>query len=297
MVLFVYLELKPFHIKGGSQALSNALLDASIQAGGQARFSCGAKKVLVSNGKVRGVITEEGDEITTDYIVSNAGPLTTYVELIDREHIPREELNAIGSRTVGPSAFTLFIGLDREPGDLGIRETTNFISTATDFDRTYAFTKTLQVPESALFTCYDVSDPEFSPPGTCQAALVALQYAEPWLSVPPSQYTDTKYRIARGMLELAEKVFPDLREYIEEIEVATPLTHMRYLGHPGGAIYGFDPYVKDSRLFVSPRCPIKGLYFAGAWANMGGFQPTLESGVSAARAILKSIETQRGEPS
>jgi prolycopene isomerase len=144
----------------------------------------------------------------------------------------------------------------------------------------------------ALLSCYDVSDPEFSPPGTSQAALVSLQYAEPWLSVPPTQYAETKYRYARGLLELAEKVFPGLSNHIEEAEAATPLTHMRYLGHPGGSIYGFDQFAKDSNLFEDRRSAIRGLYFAGSWVGPGGFQTTLASGVSAARAVLKSL---RGE--
>ncbi|MCP4688794.1 MAG: NAD(P)/FAD-dependent oxidoreductase, partial [Desulfobacterales bacterium] len=156
-----------------------------------------------------------------------------------------------------------------------------------DFERAYALMKTMEAPEMALFTCYDVSDPDFSPPGTCQAALVTLQYADHWLSIPPTRYADAKYAYARSMLDLAETVFPGCRKHIEEVEAATPLTHMRYLGHPGGAIYGFDSYAKDSRLFASPRCPIKGLYFSGAWASGGGFQPTLDSGAAAARAIVR----------
>ena len=72
---------------------------------------------------------------------------------------------------------------------------------------------------------------------------------------------------------------------------------MRYLGHPGGSAYGFDRYAKDTEFFVEKKSPIKGLYLAGAWPGMGGFQPSLESGVSAARAIMKSIEPQGGERS
>ncbi len=88
---------------------------------------------------------------------------------------------------------------------------------------------------------------------------------------------------------MAEKVFPEIRNHIEECEVATPLTHMRYLGHPGGAIYGFDQHAKDSALFIERKSPIKGLYFAGAWMGSGGFQPTLNSGAGAAQAILRTI--------
>jgi phytoene dehydrogenase-like protein len=64
---------------------------------------------------------------------------------------------------------------------------------------------------------------------------------------------------------------------------------MRYLGHPGGAIYGFDQFAKDSTLFITSKSPIKGLYLAGAWVGSGGFQPTLTSGRSAARSILKDM--------
>jgi phytoene dehydrogenase-like protein len=294
MVLWAYTELKPFHLKGGSQALSTALLDAFLAAGGEVKFNCGAKKIVVADGRVRGVVTEQGDEVLTDYVVSNAGTVTTYVELIEPDHVPAGVLTALGQSTIGPSAFTLYLGLDCEPAELGLTETTNFIAATTDMDRAWALGKTLEPCQAALLTCYDVSDPDFSPPGASQVALVALQYAEPWLSVPPAAYAEEKYRYGRTMLDLAERVVPGISDHVEECEPASPLTHLRYLGHPGGAIYGFDKYAKDSNLFVSPRSPIRGLYFSGAWAGDGGFQPTLMSGQSAARAVLRAMAKQGG---
>ena len=93
------------------------------------------------------------------------------------------------------------------------------------------------------------------------------------------------------MLRSAEKVFPNLRNNIEEIEIATPITHLRYLGHPKGAIYGFDEQIKDLYLFVSRKSPLNGLFIAGSWNGQGGFQPTLESGASAARAVYRKLNT------
>jgi phytoene dehydrogenase-like protein len=293
IMFFAYIEFKPYHLKGGSQALSNALLDEYLLCGGDVRFNCGAKKIVVTDGKVVGVMTEDGDTASCDYVVSNTSTLQTYIELIDREHVPAGQLEQFKSSTIGPSAFTLYTGLDCEPEELGIHDTTNFIGTTLDMDAAFELWKTMEPPAVSLLTCYDVDDPDFSPPGTCQAALVALQYADPWYSIPPHQYADAKYRYAEGMLDLAEKVFPGFRGHIEEIEASTPLTHLRYLGHPGGAIYGFDQYKKDSTLFLSAKSPIKGLYFAGAWVGSGGFQPTLTSGRSAGRAILKSMRKQQ----
>jgi len=291
LLLFAYIEFKPYHIKGGSQALSNALLDGFINAGGEVRFNCGAQSIEVAGNKVNGVITEHGDMINTNYVVSNASTIHTYIELIGQDNVPSGQLDALKSSTVGPSAVTVYAGLACNPEDIGIHETTNFITTTTDIDKTYAKWRTLEQQGMALLTCYDVADPGFSPEGACQVAIVALQYADPWYTVPAHQYAETKYRYAQGMLNLAEKVFPGFSARIEELEVATPLTHMRYLGHPGGAIYGPDQFVKDSALFVSYQSQIKGLYFAGSWASSGGFQPTLTSGRSSARAILKDMKS------
>jgi len=288
-MLFAYIELKPFHIKGGSQSLSSALLDSYLEAGGKVRFQCAARKIQIVDGKVQGVVTQDGLEIRTNHVISNSSTLTTYLDLIDRESVPKEVWQTFSPSTIGPSAFTIYIGFDREPKDMGVTEATNFICMTDDFARQYRTGRSLEKPEWVLFSNYDVGDPDFSPHGSSQAALVTIQYAEPWLSVSPHEYADAKYNFARHLLDLLDHVYPDCRGHIEEMEIATPLTHMRYLGHPGGAIYGFDNYAKDSNLFVSPQSPISGLFFAGAWVGSGGFQPTLQSGQVAARAVLKSL--------
>jgi prolycopene isomerase len=128
---------------------------------------------------------------------------------------------------------------------------------------------------------------EFTSPGISQAAICAIKYAEPWMNISSEEYNTLKFQCAEEALQRVETGFPGFRSHIEEIEIATPITFMRYIGTPGGAIYGFDQYAKDSNYFISPKSSVKGLYLAGAWAGDGGFQPSLLSGGSAAEAILK----------
>ncbi|MCD6571405.1 MAG: NAD(P)/FAD-dependent oxidoreductase [Deltaproteobacteria bacterium] len=290
-MIFGFCEFKPYHLRGGSQALSNAIADVIIARGGKIRFNCGAKKIIVEDGSIKGVVTEDGEEIPATCVISNASKVVTYVELIDHKHVPDAVFKELRQCSLSQSAFTLYIGLDCEPKEVGLTESTNFIFGGTDMDSAYERMKTIEIGDEdfVMLTCYDLIDPSFSPEGACQVALVTLKYGETWLSVPPAQYVREKYRIADSMLHVAEKVFPDLRKHIEEIEIATPLTHMRYLGHPRGAIYGFDHYVKDSTLFVPNQPHIKGLYSAGGWVGFNGFQPTLESGVKAAKALLREL--------
>jgi len=293
MVFFQYMEFKPHHIKGGSQALSNAILNKFLAGGGTARFNCGAQRIVVEDGKVKGVVTADGDEIAAGYVVSNASPVATYNHLMDPRQVPADTLVEMKSRNLSTSALTLFIGFDCEPERLGITESTNFLMDSTDISDGVLerMNRTDIDDELMVLSCYDVSDPEFSPPGTCQANVVTLKYGDPWLRIPPRQYNDVKFRCADAMLRRIEEIYPGVREHIEEIEVGTPLTHMRYLGHPLGAIYGYEMLTKDALFFQPGRySPVEGLYFAGGWAGDNGFEPTLRSGIAAAKSIIRRLE-------
>lgn len=293
MLIFDYVTFKPWHIKGSSQALSNALVEILLESGGEVRFNAAVKEIIVEGGRVCGVLTEDGKKYNSDYVIANIHPVTVYADLI-RQQVPEETFEILKGANVSTSAFTLYVGLDCEPGDIGIHEATNFICSSIDIEHAYTLARTLEPPEMMLLSCYDVSDPDFSPKGCCQTAIVTGQYVQPWLGVPPGEYAETKYRYAEAMLDRVENVFPGYRGHIEELEVATPLTHMRYLGHPGGAIYGFDQHARNSRLFMPLDSPFAGLYFTGASSAGGGYEPTLLSGGSTARAILKAIQKGKG---
>jgi prolycopene isomerase len=293
MVLFQYIEFKPFHIKGGSQALSNAILNRFQSHGGTVKFNCGAKQILTQDNAVTGVVTEDGETVDSEYVIANISPIAAYEQLIGMESIPENTIAEMKGRRLSTSAFTLYIGFDCEPETLGIHESTNFLMANTDISiRNHDRMNNLVVDDELMvLSCYDISDPTFSPQGTCQANVVTLKYGEPWLRLSPHQYLDVKYHCAESMLKRVEEIYPGARLHIEEIEAATPLTHMRYLGHPAGSIYGFEQQTKDSLFFQPGRyTPIQGLYFAGGWTGDCGFEPTLNSGMAAAKTIIRQLE-------
>jgi len=291
--IFIYMEYKPFHLKGGSQVMSTALTETILNNGGEIRFSCGAEKIIVENGEVKGVITEAGDKVTAPYIISNISPIRTYVDMMDEKNIPEEALFNMRNSKIGVSAFTLYVGLDCEPAEAGFHESMNLIYSLPDVNEAFAASRRLDTEDDAfIVSCYTLDAPHFSPPGTSQVVIVCLKYGEPWLQLSPEQYYDTKYKCADTLLRRAEEHFPGLREHIEEIEVATPLTHMRYLGHPAGAVYGFDQDLKDTGVFMQRRSPVKGLYFASGWVEVNGFQPTLMAGYSTGRRVLKQMNSE-----
>ena len=100
-----------------------------------------------------------------------------------------------------------------------------------------------------------------------------LKYAEPWEKLTPEQYYEKKYEACNMIIDRLEKQYPGFRSHIEEIEIATPLTHMRFLHHPGGAIYGYEQDLKSSVFFYPNESKVENLEFASGWANVCGFGP------------------------
>lgn len=291
-MLFAYIEFQPYHLKGGSQALSNALAACIYNNGGTIRYSCPVRRILVEDGRAVGVETAGGEAVPARQVISNASKVATYVELLPPDQVPEAVWRELRRTTLSPSAFTLYLGLDAPPAHFGIDASTHFLLGQTDPDAVYERMKKRDIDhrDGLMMTCYSAVDPAFSPTGTTQLSLITLKFGEAWLRVPPAHYAAEKYRVAEGLLKRAEQVFPGLRERTEEMEIATPITHMRYLGTPQGAIYGFEKDIKDSPVFLPNRCHVEGLYLAGGWVGANGFQPTLESGFKTGRAVLRRLK-------
>jgi prolycopene isomerase len=285
--------------KGRSQALSNGFLARFEELGGEARMNCPVRQITTTNGRVTGVVTEEGEEIEADWIVSNADPITTCRELIGSDKIPPHFFAKLQSSEVAASTINVYLGVARSHEELNLTEHEVFINEDYDFDRHCEAMRDVSIesPPAIAATCYNVVYPEISPPGTSIVVLTALQYGEPWYEVEPAEYVATKNRIADGMIRMAERIAPGLREYAEVVEVSTPLTNMRYAGTLGGSIYGFNQPPRDNMVWrMGHRGPLDGLYFVGAWTQPGGgFEPTIMSGQMAGGAILSKIKKARKE--
>lgn len=287
LTLFAYLEFKPWHVRGGSQALSATILDAFVAAGGTVRFNTAVERIVTDTRGVVAVRLDDGTEVSTRSVVSNASLPATYGML---DEVPPAVSDDLARRRIGPSAFVVYLGLDAPASELGFTASTSFVSLDTDDDAMRASWATFDQPRGICITSYDVAPIGFSPPGASHVSLLTLQDGAVWDQVSPGDYHRAKFDLAQRLLDLGEHLAPGLRDVIEEADVATPRTMARYLGTPGGAIYGYQQDRADSWLFhdIERHPEVAGLHLAGSWTGMGGFEPTLEAGVRVARRVLRS---------
>ncbi|MFD5426804.1 phytoene desaturase family protein [Streptomyces sp. NPDC127084] len=297
LVLFAYLEFKPWHIRGGSQMLSRALLDSFQRAGGEVRLNTAVTGIRTSGGRVAGVRLDTGERVNAAEVVSNVSLPATYA-MLEGLPVPAAATRDLGTRRPGVSGFVLHMGLDATPAELGFTASTNFVNVDMDDDRTFAAMRR-GFPEPVrgiAASCYDVEPIGFAPSGASHVSLMTLQYADAWQGLPPAEYARAKFAYAEGLLDLLETITPGARDAIEEVDVATPLTMERYLGHPGGAFYGYEQDAADGWPFrgIHRESHVPGLRLAGAWVGMCGFQPTLQSGAAVARRLLESKPETEG---
>src|ERR1700693_1239358 len=81
--------------RGGTGAISNAIADAAREAGVEIRTLAAIAKIVVKDGKAKGVVLADGDEIYAETISSSVDPRLTFNKFIEAEHLPADFLEAI----------------------------------------------------------------------------------------------------------------------------------------------------------------------------------------------------------
>jgi len=281
---------------GRSHALTSALVESFEKIGGKIRYNALVNRILAENGRVSGIELLNGERIQCKAIISNVNPICTTMKMLPQQLVPNDYKKRIYAPDIGTSVFTVYLGLNASPKDLGITHFEMFLNTTDDMEAQYQSSLKLERPKYLLASCYNIMYENISPPGTSEVVLTILQDGKAWHTVPPDQYHYKKDEMANNMINIVEEtLFPNIRNYIETAEAATPLTYYRYSKSMNGAIYGYKQDVLDSPMLrLNSKGAIPGLYLAGAWVNLGGgYSTSLTSGRMAAAMYLEEKEKGR----
>ena len=101
--------------RGGTGAISNAIGDAAREAGVEIRTQAAIAKIIVKDGKAKGVVLANGDEIYADTISSSVDPRLTFNKFIEAEHLPADFLEDINRFKYRGSSGKVNMALDALP--------------------------------------------------------------------------------------------------------------------------------------------------------------------------------------
>ena len=140
--------------------------------------------------------------------------------------------------------------------------------------------------------CLNMAVPDCTPPGTTEVVLTISYTEDAWADVTEENYVEEKRKVADKLIANIENIMGyNLRDHIEEIEIASPVTFARYMNTPQGSIYGYMSLKWDgmsTRTLVSGmEQTIPGLFFVGGHSSgLSGYFPTYTGGNRTAFQIL-----------
>ncbi|MEK7500157.1 MAG: hypothetical protein AAB649_06140 [Patescibacteria group bacterium] len=111
-------------------------------------------------------------------------------------------------------------------------------------------------------------------------------------------YKKTKQRFADILIDRVEKALGvNIKDHIEVLEIATPVTYWRYTRNRDGSNMGARPTPKNIKNKLAHyRTPVKNLFLGGHWAEYGGGMPiAVKAAANVSLLILKDFKNQEFE--
>ena len=281
-------------IQGGSQQLSNALVEVILEHGGEVKLNCLVTSIHYKS-KIPAGITfrdkrDKSQKIHTvagdDMIVNAAVP-----NLAEQLLPPPEGKKLAGSYSgnrIGASLLTVYYGFNKPLSEVGNSHYSTFV-----FDHSVNFQEDiLQNNHSDFsrrsFTLVDYSqvDSGLAPAGKGVGAVCCVDYPEDWENLDREEYNRLKGDVADIFTERCDRMIPGFMDAVEYAEVATSLTVNRFTLNPKGAVYGFAQHPGKSTAYLS-ALP-KNIHIASAWGKYGGgFSGAILSGYMTALELLR----------
>src|SRR5437764_12950755 len=81
--------------RGGTGAISEAIAGAAREAGAEIRTESGIVKIIVKDGKAKGVVLSNGDEIYANIVSSSVDPRMTFISFIESGHLSNAFLEEV----------------------------------------------------------------------------------------------------------------------------------------------------------------------------------------------------------
>src|SRR5207253_6847268 len=82
-------------VRGGTGAISNAIAAAAREAGADIRTETPIAKILVDQGRTKGVVLENGDVIRAKVVSSSVDPRLTFMQMVGPENLPEDFVEGV----------------------------------------------------------------------------------------------------------------------------------------------------------------------------------------------------------
>ncbi len=285
--LIHYLERKwgILFAMGGTGALVRAMARLMQEQGIEVRLKTTVAEILVERGTASGVVTESGEHLPAEVVISDADPAFLYSRMLRRSPlVPRLKVK---HAQTSMGLFVLYFGTKRKFEDVA-PHTIWFGDRYRDLLRDIFHRHHLGADFSLYVHRPTATDPSFAPPGCDSWYVLApvpnLRSTTDW-STTAESYGDSILKA------LGETMMPGLEECVTERFHMTPVDFRdRYLS-VDGAGFSIAPILRQSAWFrFHNRAEgVRNLYLVGAGTHPGAGLPGVLSSAKVVDQMLGSV--------
>jgi phytoene dehydrogenase-like protein len=265
--------------EGGSLALARSLEARYRELGGVIRYNARVEEILVERGRACGVRLADGSAHRANEVIGAADGRSTIFGMLKGRYLSANLRKVYDTFPLYTPFVQVSFGVNRKFKDEP-RLTTYGFEPGIHMGSTFA--------PWLMLNNYGF-DPSMAPPGKTALSILFWSAFDNWekLANDRSRYLAEKRRIEEDATAWLESVYPGIRENIEVIDVATPLTTVRYTGNYRASYEGWRPCTATMRAKVDKTLPgLKHFSMIGQWsAPFSGLPTVAKDG----REVIKGL--------
>jgi phytoene dehydrogenase-like protein len=252
---------------GGSRSFANRIADYYSTLGGVISYNKEVKLVNIENGIAKSVILKDGSEHEGDYIIIACDPKVIFNKLIPDKFMPLEFKKRYRRPYIYPLISCCFLSfrIDKDLKDY---------PSVIHFKTVPVKVEDHEIDELSI-THYCL-EPNFSPEGKSIITVHLYANYDWWKEKRNTieNYKTEKIQLANRIIDRIEKRFPELKDKIHLLDVATPLTYERFCGAYKGAYMSFGDTPNAIPLKSQKISQLlKNVFLAGQWLLPPGGLP------------------------
>lgn len=256
----------------GYENIAFKLFQQFLKKGGNYINGVELNKIITLDHEVTGVLLNKEIYYTSNFVTS-ISPSKVYNSLIEKDEVPREALQLCNKRKSDGTPFTIFLGLNRTAKTLGFDCAKYLIYNTLDSDVEYRKMSSIN-NNNSIVTINNYLNPNISPEGTTFITIESYFFNDIFEDyIDYEKYNNCVDDITNNLItSFEEKTGIRIRDYIEEIQVITPVDYFRK--YKDNSYFGYKLKPLDNTVI---RCAnyqeeeyIKGLFFCSQYGIMGG---------------------------
>jgi len=288
-------------LKGGIGVLTEHLEKQYADAGGELRLRSEVTEITVADGRITGVVTDDGTRYDAPVVVSALAPDLTLNQLVSADAVGEEIRQRLGRIDHRGSYVQMHFALDGVPefvapyellNDPKMQSAIGLFSTPEELQVQWEDSRRGIVPAdpAVAFQIPSAQDPDLAPPGKAAASAFALWFP---IEADASDYARLKAEMGQRVIEKIGRIAPGFESLILKHTTFTPKHMGTMFGAPGGDYcHGLlhpellGPYRPGPRGYLDLPHGVDGLYLGSAGCY-GGPGISFVPGYNAAQAVLE----------